>query len=553
MMKKKARDKNFDLLCISVFTITIALTPWVNQDSLIVPKLIVLIFSAAYFLPNLRFLPKTITSFRVSKVFLILLLAVAIQIFLVMVITMPPIEQQFFGRTGRGLGFATEFSLLVVLVTAYSYIKEDKLKLILFTLIASSLISSIYSILQRFNLDIFDWNTRTNGIIGTLGNPNFQSSFAAMAIVPTLVYFWGNKKVFSIILTLPLLVVIYFSQSTQGYLLLVTSLFVFLIIYFSFKNYKIAFGLFIILATMSVFAVAGMLNKGPLTQYLYKTSVQSRGDFFRTSLAIAQDNPFFGVGLDSLGDFYLMYRDPNNSSGIGEFADNSHNIFLNYAATGGYPLALLQAVIVVLTFYCFFKLYRNSLHFNKNLTALFCAWFCYQLQSLISPANISMMAWNALISGSIIGLATHKSLTTKEFPSSLEIKSKAFQQLGLFLALVSIFISYPYFNVDRQVLRSAKTGDANLALRAVKSFPQSSVRYNFVGKEFIRSNLPEQSLDLARAAVKFNPNAVSGWLLILVNNYAPINERIRAKEEVLRLDPFNSEVANLSISETSKS
>ena len=122
----------------------------------------------------------------------------------------------------------------------------------------------------------------------------------------------------------------------------------------------------------------------------------------------------------------------------------------------------------------------------------------------------------------------------------------------MFLALLSIVAAYPYFNVDRQVLRSAKTGDANLALRAVKSFPQSSVRYNFVGQEFIRSNLPEQSLDIARAAVKFNPNAVSGWLLILVNNYAPINERIRAKEEVLRLDPFNSEVANLSISDTSK-
>jgi hypothetical protein len=104
-----------------------------------------------------------------------------------MVVTIPPFEQQFFGRTGRGLGFVTEFSLLVVLVIAYSYIKEDKLKLILFTLIASSLISTIYSILQRFNFDIFDWNTRTNGIIGTLGNPNFQSSFAAMSIVPTLV------------------------------------------------------------------------------------------------------------------------------------------------------------------------------------------------------------------------------------------------------------------------------------------------------------------------------------------------------------------------------
>jgi hypothetical protein len=60
----------------------------------------------------------------------------------------------------------------------------------------------------------------------------------------------------------------------------------------------------------------------------------------------------------------------------------------------------------------------------------------------------------------------------------------------------------------------------------------------------LNSGLYPQSLDIARSAVKFNPNAVSAWVLILVNESAPINERQKAKNEILRLDPFNKEVKN---------
>ena len=80
------------------------------------------------------------------------------------------------------------------------------------------------------------------------------------------------------------------------------------------------------------------------------------------------------------------------------------------------------------------------------------------------------------------------------------------------------------------------------------SYPQSSIRYARIGQELIKSNLPIPALELARAAVKFNPNAISAWALLIVNNSATLEERKKAKNEILRLDPFNMEVLSLDFS-----
>ena len=243
-----------------------------------------------------------------------------------------------------------------------------------------------------------------------------------------------------------------------------------------------------------------------------------------------------------------MYRDERTASSVGEFTDNSHNLFLNYATTGGYPLAILHALIVLLVLYSFFRLQKNIGVFDRNISAIFCSWFCYQLQSLISPANIPMLTWNALISGSIIGLAIRN--TNEKISVNNEVKLQFIKPFSGFLLIMGIVVTYPYFNVDRQQLTSARTGDANLALLAAKSYPESTLRYARIGQEFIKSNLPMPALDLARAAVIFNPNAPSAWGLVLVNSYAPKEERLKAQQELLRLDPFNKEVRNLVIPDT---
>jgi predicted Zn-dependent protease len=48
-----------------------------------------------------------------------------------------------------------------------------------------------------------------------------------------------------------------------------------------------------------------------------------------------------------------------------------------------------------------------------------------------------------------------------------------------------------------------------------------------------------QALEVARAAVAFNPNSFSGWALVLANDLSTLEEKKEALKQLKRLDPFN--------------
>ena len=548
---KKFTNDSYLLILASAFAITIALTPWVNSDSLIVPKIVILLATSFYMLPRLILDLQKIKTNRLSKVLSFLALAIMFQLLLVIFTTSAPWEQQFYGRTGRGLGFITEFSLLIVLLISYFNVSVNKVRNFLLFFTLSCLISSLYSILQRFNLDIFEWNTRTNGIIGTLGNPNFQSSFAAMALVPSIFYFLGSKNglIKSILTSIPFIFVIYISQSTQGYVASFIAICTMLLIFLWYKNRWAFYGFSGFSLISLVLIIQGMLNNGFLAGYLYKASVISRGEMVRNSFSVAKDNPIFGVGLDSLGDFYLKYKDEKTAKGVNEFTDHAHNIFVNYAATGGFPLAILQFLIVLLVAYVFILLLRKNPQFNKEIAILFSMWVCFQAQALISPANISMLIWNAILSGTLLGIHRESNILIVKNVNKKSNILDLTKPFSVFLLLGSLFISYPYFNVDKMQSDSAKNGDGNLAMKSALSFPESTVRYSRIANAFIESNLAAPALELGRAAAKFNPNAPSAWGLILVNNTGTKEERIKAKNTLIKLDPQNKEIREIIIPE----
>ena len=158
-----------------------------------------------------------------------------------------------------------------------------------------------------------------------------------------------------------------------------------------------------------------------------------------------------------------------------------------------------------------------------------------------------MMVWNSLISGTL--LSQYRNLGIQAEVKQVDIR-KVFdltKPFSLFLLLISIMICFPYYNVDRMQVVSAKTGNGELAMKSAFSFPQSTVRYSRIADAFIESNLAPQALELGRAAAKFNPNAPSAWGLILVNNLATREERIKAKNELIKLDPQNIEIRNFVI------
>ena len=158
-----------------------------------------------------------------------------------------------------------------------------------------------------------------------------------------------------------------------------------------------------------------------------------------------------------------------------------------------------------------------------------------------------MMAWNAVLTGTLIGVTELNSRTVadlvpvrKQILTKTRIPSYSF----VFLALL---ISYPLFNTDRQQMQAMNTADGDLAIASSKRYPESVLRYQVITRELLYSNLPVQALDLARSAVAFNPNSANLWVLVLVNPSASIEERVKAKTEILKLDPLNKEIINYEI------
>jgi O-antigen ligase len=544
VMKVIKKDP-YRILVYSAVGTSLVLTPFWNKDSLIIPKVIILFCTALYLLPIVISELKTESQQKSLKFLKIVLLLIIIQMLLSVIASDAPLVQQVFGRTGRGLGLITFCSLTILLIASAIFIKIEYMKKLVFGLFLAGFISSLYAIFQKFGVDLLSWESRTNGIIGTLGNPNFQSSFAAMTLVPGLVYFWGKKYsyVYLILIGILFISTIIATQSTQGYVTSLASILVFILIALFYKR-RVYFYVVLMLSIFStIVAISGMLNNGPLSYYLYKISVQSRGDFWRAALNTANENPIFGVGIDSFGDSFLIYRDTIAANHpFAEYTDNSHNMLLEYAATGGYPLLILNLTLIVFTILSFVKLQKKLGKFNRFTVAVFASWTVYQLQSIISPANIGMLFWNYIISGTFIGLASEIS---KNIESKNNLNSKVTKPskiMSTCLVILGLIIVYPYFNVDKMQLQAMQTGNGELAIKSATSYPESVLRYAVMGRALLDSKLPNQSLDLARSAVNFNPNAISAWVLILINPAAPIEEREKARTQILRLDPLNKEI-----------
>ena len=104
-------------------TITLALTPWVNSDSLIIPKGIILFSTALFLIPKVIIKYRKLIHLPGYKLIFWLSILFILQMVLVMALSEAPFAQEFFGRTGRALGFATYFSLTIVLLSVVAYSK----------------------------------------------------------------------------------------------------------------------------------------------------------------------------------------------------------------------------------------------------------------------------------------------------------------------------------------------------------------------------------------------------------------------------------------------
>ena len=132
------------LLVLCSIIITLAATPWVSADALIVPKIIVLATAAGYMLPLLIKNYRQLLDSKIKRNLLLVSILFSAYMLLVMATSQAPLEQELFGQTGRGLGFITYFSFLVLMLYTLIKINFENMALVLMGIFMSCFFYSVY-------------------------------------------------------------------------------------------------------------------------------------------------------------------------------------------------------------------------------------------------------------------------------------------------------------------------------------------------------------------------------------------------------------------------
>ena len=116
-------QKNLDMVLVySAAAITLIFFPF-SFDALIIPKIIILFAISAYLVPMVFNRLRNINVSKKQRILLILIpILVLSYLVLIVIVSDAPFEQQIFGRTGRGLGFITFFSLIIFTLSSIVFI-----------------------------------------------------------------------------------------------------------------------------------------------------------------------------------------------------------------------------------------------------------------------------------------------------------------------------------------------------------------------------------------------------------------------------------------------
>jgi O-antigen ligase len=473
---------------------------------------------------------------------------------LVVVVSSGESNQQLFGSQGRNTGLITYVAFsLVFLGSVVASNSELLARIVKVALIVGSA-SLGYGVIQARGADPFNWVNPYSPVFGFLGNPNFQSSLLGIlgAIAFAKTFDKNLKPQFKALIGFYLLVTLYVIKETasqQGFLVLGLGIGVIVGLYVLHLNPILGIG-YGILSALGFFAVLfGTLNKGPLGSILYKDSVTYRGDYWQAGWKMTIDNPIFGVGMDSYGDWYrrsrtlvaTLRRGPETTSNA------AHNVFLDISSYGGFPLLIVYVALVGLVVVSAINVLKRETGFNPAFSGLVGGWVAFQAQSIISINQIGLAIWGWVLSGLIIGyeINTRNSVVAETTSKKSRVAGKPAQSsagsvVALFLSFVlGVLISMPPYVASAKYKSALESGDPTVIQEAAYIWPYEPSRMGQVALALNENNLGIQGLEIAVAATKKFPDNYSIWATLNAMNSATAEQKAQALVQMKRLDPLN--------------
>jgi O-antigen ligase len=551
-MWEKAEIVLGKLVVSALVSVTLLITPLWSLDPINPIKLLVLTTIGLMGLGVLLANQRAIKLSR-YKVPLILIVGFMVWQLIVLVVSGGEKLQQLFGTTGRNTGFITYLAFSALFVTSMVASSKTFLNTFLRTVILVGVASTGYGVVQALGRDPFDWVNDYSPVFGFVGNPNFQSSLLGILGSVVFAHLLSStvkssvKSVYFVYL-LATLYVIKETNSQQGFLILIVGSGISLGVFVYCKSRALGYS-YLGLAVVGFFAVlVGTLNKGPLATLLYKDSVTYRGDYWRAGWKMTLENPIFGVGLDSYGDWYRRSRtiEATLRRGPDVTSNAAHNVFLDVSAYGGFPLFLIYAALMVLVVISAVKVIKRSQGFNAGFVGLVAGWVAFQAQSIISINQIGLALWGWVLSGLIIGyeINTRNSVVVSEKKtgktSTKPAKASAATTLAMFVGLiVGVLVGMPPYLASAKYKGALETSNPTVIQEAAYIWPLDASRMIQVSVTLNDNKLEAQGLAVALDATEKFPNNYSVWAALSLMKNASPEQKAEALAQMKRLDPLN--------------
>jgi hypothetical protein len=476
-----------------------------------------------------------------------------------------PFTQNLYGSYGRNNGFLTYLFLASIFLSALVLRRSSSFESVIKGLLFAGIINIAYCLWVIMFGDFVGWSNPYGNILGTLGNPNFIGSFLGIFFTAYLAFALRSSapkmQRYSLLVVLPVTAFeIYDSHAIQGRVVAALGIGIlgFLLVRSRF-GFGLTLGYLFVSFVVGLFALLGALQIGPLTSYIYKTSVSLRGQYWLAGWNTGESHPITGVGMDSFGDWYRRSRDLHaiELPGVNTVVNAAHNVPLDMFAFGGWPLLLTYVSVMGLAALAATKLIMRFKAYDPILAVLVTAWVGYQVQSIISINQIGLAVWGWLLSGLLIAYERSTRPETKEVNQSAnQVKRKMQTQsiqpqvplIGLVGGVIGLLIALPPFTSDVK-WRSAQLGRTVPALeesmQASYFNPQNSTMYLANIQTLEQSSFFDLSRRYALEAVRWNSEAFELWKVLYLIRDSTAEEKALALENMKRLDPLNPDVTSI--------
>lgn len=476
-----------------------------------------------------------------------------------------PISQNLYGSYGRNNGLVTYLFLVSIFISVQVLKSPKSFEIIINALLFAGLVNITYCLWVLMFGDFIGWSNPYGNILGTLGNPNFIGSFLGMFFTAYLS--WALRKTatkmlrYSLLLVLPVTAFeIYKSQAFQGRVVAALGIGIlgFLLARSHFGRVVTSVYM-LVCSAVGIIALLGALQVGPLANYIYKTSVSLRGQYWLAGWNTGQSRPFTGVGMDAFGDWYRRSRDLHalELPGVDTVTNAAHNVPLDMFAFGGWPLLFAYMSIMGLAAVAAVRLIIREKSFDPIFAVLLTTWAGYQLQSIISINQIGLAVWGWLLSGALVAYEkVGRSTLGAEVNASNRVSNSKNSNgqppihiiVGTLSGILGLLVTLPPMVSDANWSK-AQRASTLVAIEETMAPSlynlQNSSKYLNNIQALESSGLFDISHKYALEAVAWNPELFDLWKVLYLLKNSSLGEKKLAIQNMKRLDPFNPDVTSI--------